>query len=380
MDLLLNKKQSDMVCLAKELGKEINSYSIGMTYSSDAQFDWSLIRKLGQHNFVCPIIPEEYGGLGLDYFTTALVLEEIATAYPSLATVINCNIHSVVPLLLAGSPQQKEHFLPALTGNDAGLAAFALVETTDGFDVSGLMTCASKTSGGYVINGHKEYVLNAPVANFTLLFAFTDYTDKSNSMRAFIIPKGNPGFHIGPRYFTSALNYTQASSIIFDNVDIANDLIIREQEICSGYLLMRQTLDIGRAMVAATAVGIARAAYELAQEFTNERLEAGASKIENQVIAHSLVDMATKIELARLMTWKACWLMDQGGDFTIPSAMAKITACTFAQEITRMAADIVAAHAYGKGMLIEQLVRDARALSAIEGGNNNQRNLISSLL
>lgn len=381
MDLSLNQKQLDLIRLVQELAKEeILPYSLTMSYAADTPFDWHLIKRLGEHNLVCPTIPEEYGGLGLDHFTTALVLEEIAAACPGLAAVVDTNVHAVEPLLLAGSPQQKEKFLPALTGKNAGLAAFALTEPSGGSDVSGMNTSANKNTGGYIINGKKDYVLNASVASYTMLFAFTDYNDKRNSMRAFIIPEGSPGCKVGPIHFLAALNYAQTSSISFEDVNLSNDLIIKEQEICSGYLLMGQTLDLGRALVGATSVGIARAAYDLAREFADNRLQKGISIRNHQVIAHSLADMATKIELARLMTWKACWLIDQGGDYTVPSAMAKVTASTFAQEVTCMASEIMAARAFEKGSFIEQLVRDARVLSTIEGTNNVQKNLIASLL
>lgn len=381
MDLSLNEQQLHIIRLTQELAKEeIMPYALSMSYSTDLPFDWHLIKKLGEHNLVCPTIPVEYGGLGLDHFTTALVMEEIAAACPGLAAVVDTNVHAVEPLLLAGTPQQKETFLPALTGKNAGLAAFALTEPSGGSDVNSMTTCARKSPDGYIINGHKDYVLNAPVANFIMLFAFTDFNDKRNSMRAFVIPQGHTGCQVGPRHSLATINYAQTSSIIFKDLSISNDLIIKEREICSGYLLMGQTLDLGRALVGATSVGIARAAYDLAREFADKRIQNGTSIGRHQVIAHALADMATKIEMARLMTWKACWLIDQGGDYTVPSAMAKVTASTFAQEVTCMAADIIAARSFEKGSFIEQLVRDARVLSTIEGTNIIQKNLIASLL
>lgn len=381
MDLSLNMMQLEYIRLIKEIGKEqiIPCWS-SMKYSADTPFDWQLIRILGEHNLVCPTIPKEYGGLGLDHFTTAVIMEEIAAVCPGLAAIVDANVHAVEPLLLAGSPQQKENLLPALTGNNAGLAAFALTEPEGGSYVNGMNTYAEKTPWGYMINGRKDYVLNAPIASFTLLFAFTDYNDKRNSMRAFIIPADSPGCKVGSRHNLAALDYAQTASISFKNVNLSNDLIIKEQEICSGYLLMGQTMDLGRALVGATSVGIARAAYDLARDFADTRRQNEISIRHHQAIAHTLADMATKIELARLMTWKACWLIDQGGDYTVPSAMAKVTASTFAQEVTCMAADIMAAQAFEKDSFIERLVRDARVLSTIEGTNNIQKNLIASLL
>jgi len=381
MDLSLNQKQLELIGFIQEWVKEeILPYAMNMTYTADAPFDWHLVRKLGERNLVCPTIPEEYGGLGLDHLTTALVMEEIAAACPGLAAVVDANVHAAEPLILAGSPEQKERFLPVLTGREAGLAAFALTEPSGGSDINGMNTYAFKSPNGYIINGQKDYVLNAPEATFIMLFAFTDYTDKHNSMRAFIIPQGTSGCKVGPRHFLSAINYAQTAAISFKDVTIPNAYIIKEQEICSGYLLMGQTLDLGRALVGATSVGIARAAYELAREFAENRLQNGRSIKNHQVIAHSLADMAIKIEMARLMTWKACWLIDQSGDFTVPSAMAKVAASTLAQEVTHLASEIMAARGFEKDSPIDQLVRDARVLSIIEGTNHVQKNIIASLL
>ena len=381
MDLSLSKKQLEYINLIKELGEQIIiPYSSKLDHSSDLPFDWQLIEILGEYNLVCPTIPEKYGGLGLDHFTTALVMEEIAAICPGLAAIVDTNVHAVEPLLLAGSEQQKEEYLPALTGKDAGLAAFALTEPAGGSYINGMSTNAQKRPWGYVINGQKDYVLNAPLAKFILLFAFTDNENKSNSMRAFIVPSETPGCKIGPEHNLAALEYARTASLSFENVNLPNDLIIKEQEICSGYLLMGQTLDLGRALVGATAVGIARAAYDQARGFADTRMQNGVSIRHHQAIAHMLAEMATKIEMARLMTWKACWLIDQGGDYTVPSAMAKVTASTFAQEVTCMASDIMAARAFEKDSFIERLVRDARVLSTLEGTNNIQKNLIASLL
>lgn len=379
MNLSLTKEQVNLIQLVRELNTQIiKPYSLKTDYSKP--FDWDLLRQIGAYNLVCPTIPVEYGGLGLDRFTTALVIEEIAAGCPGLAAVVDTNVHAVEPLLLAGSTAQKERFLPPLTGKYAGVAAFALTEPSGGSDLTSMSTYAKRTDNGFIINGTKDYVFNAPVANFISLFAITNPVEKKASMRAFIIPKDTPGCKIGKMHFFAGLNYVQGSSLLFEDAQIESDLTIKEKESCSGYLLLGQTLDLGRALVGATSVGIARAAYETASEFANERIQFGKKIANHQVIAHSLVDMAMKIEMARLMTWKACWLIDQGGDYTAASAMAKVSASNIAQEVTTAAADILAARGYERGSFIDQLVRDARVLSTIEGTNNILKNLIATLL
>lgn len=381
MDLSLNQEQTELIHMVRELmNSKIKPYLADDNTSRIQSYDPHPVHLLGEYNLVCPTIPQEYGGLGLDRFTTALVIEEIAAVSPSLAAVIDANLHAVEPLLLAGNDQQKVKFLPALTGKNASLASFALTESSGGSDLNMISCSAFKAQDGFIINGSKDFVINAPWADFILLIAVTHTAHKKASMRLFLVPAATEGFKIGQLRLTSGLNYTAIAEIIFADAHLAGDMVLKEQEAGSGYLLLTQTFDLGRAMVGATSVGIARAAYETALEYAENRIQFGVNIKKHQAIAYSLADMATCIEMARLMTWKACWLMDRGGDYSAASAMAKLAASTIAQKVTCMAADILGARSYEKGSFIEQLVRDARVLSTIEGTNNMQRSVIASLL
>lgn len=381
MDFSLNKMQHEMIHLVRDLAEqEIKPYAHSNDFSQNDDFDWHLVRKLSEHNLICPTIPKEYGGLGLDTFTTALIIEEIAAACPGLAAVVDANLHSVGPILLAGNKTQKERFLPPLTGTKACLASFALTEPSGGSDLNSMTTLALKSSSGFVINGRKDYILNAPQAEIICLFAMTDKLQKKSSMRCFIVPRDTPGLKIERLRKMAALDYARMAEIVFDNAEIDSSLVVKEGESYSGYLLLNQTFDIGRVLVGATSVGLARAAYELASEFARQRFQYGRTINKHQAVSYALVEMATKIEMVRLMTWKACWLIDKGGDYTVASAMAKLSASIVAQEVTGMAADIMGAKAIEKGTYMEELSRDARVLSTIEGTNNMQRNIIASLL
>lgn len=343
-------------------------------------FDWCPIQKLARHNLVCPIVPKEYGGLGLDRFTTALIMEEIAAEHPGLAALVAATLHAAEPIILAGSKEQKERFLPNLTGKKAGLASFALTEPSGGSDLTKMNTCAIKKGPAFFINGNKDYIINAPVASFISLIAATDQTRNKASIRVFIIPGELPGLIIGKRHTTSGLNYAAISEVIFDNTRLEESCVIREEEAGSGYLLLNQTFDRGRAMVAAISVGIARRAIETAIEFAENREQFGSQIKNHQAVAFTLADMATDVEMARLLYWKASWLIDQGGDYSTASAMAKLASSQIAQRVTCGAADILGAQAYEKGTLLEQLVRYARVLTTIEGTSNINRLLIASQL
>lgn len=380
MDFSLSSEQRSLVNQVRELcQQEIHPHFISR-FERGMEFDWWPVRKLGELNLICPTIPTEYGGLGLDLFSTCLIIEEIAACWPGLSAVIDSNLHAIQPLLLAGNHKQKEKYLPLLTGVDGGLAAFALTEPSGGSDLNVMHTHVHKCDDGFVVNGNKDYVLNAPQANFISLFAMTDQKNKKSSLRCFMIPKGLTGVEVKNHREFAALDYCQLAEIMFDNARLDNDAIIKEGELYSGYLLLTQTFDIGRVLVGASSVGIARAAYEIAREYADNRVQFGQPIKRHQAVAHDLVDMAAKINMARLMVWQACWLIDQGGDYTIASAMAKYTASEIAQEVTLKASNILAARAYEKGSFVEQLSRDARVLSTIEGTNHVQKNIIASLL
>ncbi len=243
-----------------------------------------------------------------------------------------------------------------------------------------MKTCAVKKNNKFYITGSKNYVINAPVARFISLIAATGYKNNKASIRIFLVPGDTPGLKLGKKHYTSGLNYAAISELIFDNTCVDETNVIRENEAGSGYLLLTQTFDRGRAMVAAISVGIARAAMEDAITFAEERKQFGTSIKNHQAVSFALADMATRIEMTRLLYWKACWLIDNGGDYSAASAMAKLASSHIAQQVTCEAADIIGARAYEKGSLLEQLVRDARVLSTIEGTSNIQRILIASQL
>lgn len=360
--------------------QDINPHALELDQKSDDQFDWSLVNILAYHNLICPTIPQEYGGLGLNHLTAALILEEIAAGCAGAAAVVAANTHACSPIILAGSKQQKELFLPLLASTKPVLASFALTEPQAGSDVEAISTLAHVEGAEYVLNGRKDFVLNASTATFLSVFAATNSGNKRTSLRAFIIPSSSPGLIIGENRQKIGIRYANTSEVILDKVRVPENHVIGGDRAGSGYLLLTQTFDRGRALVGAIAVGVARAAFELALEFAKERVQFGKPIIRHQAIAFSLAEMATKIEMARLITWKACWLIDQDQDYTTASSMAKLVTSQVAQEVTGMAADILGGRGYLANTRIDMLVRDARVLNTIEGTNNIQKAIIASLL
>lgn len=381
MNLSLSDRQNELIQLARDIAsQEILPYVSGKDFTGNPDFDWHLIDKLREHNLVCPTIPEEYGGLGLDMFTTILVMEELAAASRGLGSIISANIHAVLPVLLSATEKHKAAVLPKLAGRKACLAAFAVTEPTGGSDTGAMNTFAEKDGDAFVINGRKDYIVNAPEAKIITLFAVTSMQRKKSSMRCFTVFRENKGVKLGKIHQIPAVNYARIAELNFNNVRVDADYVIKPDEPYSGYFLLNQTFGAGRVLNSACSVGIARAAYELAQKYADERIQFGRKIKRHQAIAHALAGMATKIEMARLMTWKAAWLIDNGDDYTIASAMAKLSASEIAQEVTSAAADILASRALEKDSVMEQLLREARAQSTIGGTNHIQRNLIAASL
>lgn len=337
-----------------------------------------LITSLAEHKLLTPTVPQHYGGRGLGYFSTALVLEELGALCTSVATVVTANIHAASPIILAGSTKQKETFLPPLACGKTHLAAFALTEPEAGSDITAIATKAYRKDNQWVINGVKEFVINGGLAHFTTLFATTDAKGKRASLVAIIIPKDINGLKIGAVYDKMGIEYVRTTKLILEDVSVPGELAIGPRG--SAYLLLMQTFDRGRALAGAVGVGLARAAYEFALQYSKRRHQFGRPVFTQQAVSFALAELAAKIESARLMVWKACWLIDNDMDYTMASSMAKITGSQVAQEATAMAMDICGGRGYLKDWPVEKYLRDARVLSLIEGTNNIQKAVIASLL
>lgn len=344
--------------------------------AGDGHFDFGPARILAEHNFLTPTIPQEYGGRGLDYFSTALLLEELGAACAGVATMVAANIHAASPIMLAGTGQQKRKFLPLLSDRKAHLAALALTEPDAGSDIASISTLAAKNNGYWIINGTKEFVINGGVASFTTLFATIDPRKKRSGMIAFVIPAGLPGLKEGAVRNKLGIRYVRTTQLILDQMQVPEEMVIGKQG--SAYLLLMQTFDRGRALAGAVGVGLARAAYDFALEYSKKRHQFGRPVFAQQAVAFKLADILTKIEAARLLVWKACWLIDNDLDYTMLSSMAKIAGSSIAQEAAAAAMDICGGRGYLKGCPVEKYLRDARVMSLIEGTNNIQKAVISS--
>lgn len=344
----------------------------------DSTFNIGPAKTLAEHNLLTPTVPGEYGGRGLDYFSTALMLEELGALCAGVATVVAANIHAASPIILAGTGRQKETFLSALAAARPNLAALALTEPQSGSDISAITTLAKKEGDHWEISGVKDFVINGGVAHFTTLFAATDMENKKAGIMAFIIPEGSTGLKVGAVRRKMGIRYARTVELVLEKALVSTDLAIGPRG--GAYLLLMQTFDRGRALSGAVGVGIARAAYEYALKFSKERQRFGQSVFSQQSISFTLAELAIKIESARLLVWKACWLIDNDLDYTLASSMAKIAGSQAAQEAAAAAMDICGGRGFLKDYPVEKYLRDSRVLSLIEGTNHIQKAIIASLL
>ena len=320
------------------------------------------------------IVPEEYGGPGLEALTVALLYEEIGKGCAGVATSIAANALAAYPILLLGTEAQKKFFFEKL--NEGKLAAFALTEPNAGSDAGGVVTSAVKDGNEYVLNGNKCFITNASSAEVFVIFANTRKTAGIRGLTAFILEKGTPGFSVGKKEEKMGICASDTCELILDGVRVPEEHRIgREGE---GFKLAMKTLDAARPLVGAVSVGISQAALDCAVKYAKERQQFSKPVASFQLVQAMVADMAMQIEAARLLVHKACWLKDQGMSYSKEAAMAKCFASDVAMKVTVDAVQVMGGYGYSKEYPAEKYMRDAKIMQIYEGTNQIQRLVIAN--
>jgi alkylation response protein AidB-like acyl-CoA dehydrogenase len=275
---------------------------------------------------------------------------------------------------LFGTEEQKQKYLVPLCRGES-LGAFGLTEPGAGSDAGGTRTRAVKEGNEWVINGSKCFITNASHARFLALTAVTGERDGKKEITAFIVPTDAPGFNVIENYVKMGLKSSNTTELVLENVRVPEENILGE--IGKGFKQFLVTLDGGRIGIGAMAVGIAQGAYELALQYAKERVQFGHSISKFQAIQHKLADMHMKIELARLMVYKAAWLKDQGRKFTKEASMCKLFASEVASWVCNQAVQIHGGYGYMHDYKVERYLRDAKLTEIGEGTSEIQRNIIA---
>jgi alkylation response protein AidB-like acyl-CoA dehydrogenase len=333
------------------------------------------LRQLGELGFMGMMVSPEHGGSGMDTLSYVLAMEELSKIDASVSVCVSVN-NSLVCYGLQeyGDAFQKEHFLrPLATGEKIG--AFCLSEPEAGSDATSQRTTAVRDGDHYVLNGTKNWITNGSTASTYLVIAQTNPELGHRGISAFIVERGMPGFIVGAKEDKLGIRGSDTHTLMFQDVRVPVANRIGEEGF--GFKFAMKTLSGGRIGIAAQALGIASGAYELALAYSQQRKAFGVEISKHQAIAFKLADMATQIEAARLLVWKAAWLKDDHQDYDLASSIAKLYASEVAMRTTVEAVQIHGGYGYVKEYHVERLMRDAKITQIYEGTSEVQRIVIS---
>ena len=374
MDFSLSEEQSMIQEAARDFAQ--NELLPGVIERDDAQkFPTEQVKKMGELGFLGMMVDPKYGGSGLDTISYALVMEELSKVDASASVVVSVNNSLVCWGLEAfGNEEQKQKYLTRLATGEI-IGAFCLSEPEAGSDATSQKTTAIDKGDHYILNGTKNWITNGGTAEVYLVIAQTDRDKGHKGINALIVEKGMEGFEIGPKENKLGIRGSDTHSLNFNDVKVPKENRIGEDGF--GFKFAMKTLSGGRIGIAAQALGIAAGAYEMALKYSKERKAFGTEISNHQAIAFKLADMHTQIEAARHLVYKAAWDKDQGNNYDLSSAMAKLYASQVAMDTSIEAVQIHGGNGFVKDYHVERMMRDAKITQIYEGTSEIQKIVIS---
>ena len=373
MDFELTSDQKEIQALAREFAQaEIEPHAA--QWDREHHFPKELFGKLAELGLMGACVPEEYGGAGADFLSYILMLEEISRADAGVGVTVAVHTSAVtLPILTFGTDEQRARFVPPLARGEL-IGAFALTETEAGSDAGSLRTTATPDGDGWTITGTKQFISTARFAGTFLLFARTDPdTPGAKGVSAFVLDADH--VRVTGEEEKLGLNSSVTNSIAIEGARVERDRLLHEEG--KGFSVAMATLDGGRIGIGAQALGIAQAAYDTARAYALERRQFGKRIGEFQAIQWKLADMATEIDAARLLTYRAAWLKQQGRPHTEAGAKAKLFTSEMARRQTGEAIQILGGYGYTKEFPVERYYRDAKITEIYEGTSEIQRLVIA---
>ena len=342
------------------------------------EFPWDMKDLLAKQDILAMPFPEEYGGLGSSEVSILMTIEELAKACATTALLLCVQQLGALPILLAGTDDQKHRYIPNLASGE-WLAAYALTEPGSGSDAGAMRTRAERRGDTYVLNGLKHFITNAGIAHINTVFAVTNSSAGTRGISAFVVEADRPGFHLGKIENKMGIRGSQTGELVFEDCVIpAENLLDKEGD---GFKIALATLDRTRPGIAAQALGIAQGALDFAVGYAKQRSQFGKPIIENQAIQFMLADMDIKVEAARRLIYHVGELIDAGAPrFSRESAIAKTYASDIAMEVTNDAIQVLGGYGYMKEFPVERMMRDAKICQIYEGTNQIQRLVIARAL
>jgi butyryl-CoA dehydrogenase len=377
MKLELNEQQKMIRSMVREFAeKEIAPLAAEL--DKTGEYPTKILEKMAKLGLLGIIIPQQYGGAGLDTISYATVVEEISRKCASTGVITSVhNSLAAWPIMKYGSEEQKKKYLPILaTGEKIG--AFAGTEPNAGSDLGAMKTTAVLKGNHYIINGDKTFITSGPKAGIILVFAVTDKNAGTKGMSAFIIENTFKGFKVGSIFDKLGINASQTSELLFENMEVPKENLLGKEG--EGFKIALSTLDGGRIGIAAQAVGIAQAALDESISYSKQREQFGKPLAKFQAIQWMIADIATRIEAARFLVYNAAYTKDKGERFSKEAAMAKLFASETAMDTVIKAVQIHGGYGYTKEYMVERLFRDAKITEIYEGTSEVQRMVISANL
>lgn len=348
------------------------------------EYPWDLLELFKQQDLLGLSVPEEYGGSGADMLTYCLVVEEVARACASTSLIIAAQELGLMPILLAGSEEQKQKYLPEIAKGDL-ICAFGLTEPNAGSDAGGIRTKARREGDHYVLNGNKCFITNGGIADVYVIFAKTDPDAGLKGISAFIVEKDSPGFSCGKQEDKMGIRGSATAELVLEEVRVPAANLLRKEG--AGFTIAMQTLDMTRPGIGAQALGIAQGALDCAIAYARERKQFGQAIGNFQAIQFMLADMSTRVEAARQLLYKSAGLIGHSKELGVSasevtrfSAMAKLFASDTAMQVTTDAVQILGGYGYMKDYPVERMMRDAKITQIYEGTNQIQRLVIGKCL
>ncbi len=374
MHYLLTDDQQMIVDICRQI---VNERILPVRAELDEKevFPWEIIKEIGKSDLFRLFIPEKYGGMGTGIFEVCLATEELSRGDLSVATTYAASGLGFIPIILMGSEEQKQKYLPPCASGEK-LAAFGLTEPEAGSDAGSIKTRAVKDNEFYILNGTKQWITNGGEADIYTIFAVTNPEKGPRGVSAFIVEKGTEGFEFGKKENKLGIRASATRELIFTDCKIPKENLIGSEGM--GFIIAMRTFDQSRPAVGAQAVGVAQAALEEALEYSKVRKQFGVPISSFQAIQHMLADMATQVEAARALVYYTARVIDSGEkNVARLSAMSKLFASDVAMKVTIDAIQILGGYGYMKDYPVEKMMRDAKITQIYEGTNQIQRNIIA---
>jgi len=375
MDFSLSQDQKMIREMVREFAtKELEP--IAAEIDESREFPHASLKKMADLGLMGVVIPEQYGGAGMDFTSLAIIVEEISRVCASTGVITAVNNSLVAyPIYQFGTEEQRKKYLPDLCSGKK-IGAIGITEANAGSDPASMETTAVLEGDHYKLNGAKLWITNGEAADTFVIFAYTDPSVRHKGMSAFIVEKAHPGFSVGKHENLMGIRATGNCELIFDDCMVPKENILGEEG--QGFKIVMHTLDVSRIDIGAQGVGIAQGAVDAAAKYAKERVQFGKPIAEFQMVQDMIAEMATQTDAARLLVYRAATMKDAGVErFTREAAMAKYYAAEVVVDVTRKAVQIHGGYGYSKDYPVERMYRDAKIIEIYEGTSQVQKLVIA---